>query len=92
MAEQTKEESEKRAAARIALSPSLQSALTLKDSGKFFENMELTSIVRELKHQVEQSVDGNLDRARDLGFRIATETIGWIVKYPDQPHYTRGNK
>lgn len=74
--EQTKEESEAQAVARIALSPSLQSALTLKDYGKFFENLEPTSLVKELKHQIEQSVDGNLDRALDLGICNAAEKIG----------------
>ena len=53
--EQTKDESEAQAIARITLSPSLQAALTLREYGKSFENVELMSLVEELRHQVGDS-------------------------------------
>ena len=64
--EQNKEESEERAVARIVLSPSLQSALTLKDYGKSFENLELMSLIEELRHQIGQTIDGDLGRAEAM--------------------------
>jgi len=64
--EQTKDETEERAIARVALSPSLQSALTLKEYSKSFDNLDLMSFVEELRHQVDETLDGDLGRAEAM--------------------------
>lgn len=58
---QTKDESQQRTVARIALSPSLQSALALSDFNKACGELELMSLVEELRHQIGQTIDGDLD-------------------------------
>ncbi len=61
-----KDESEAQALARVALSPSLQSALTLREYSKSFDNLELMSLVEELRHQVDETIDGDLGRAEAM--------------------------
>ncbi len=64
--EQQRDESEAQAIARTALSPSLQSALTLKDYGTFPHDLELMSLVDELRHQIGQTIAGKLERAEAM--------------------------
>ena len=64
--EQTKGESQERAVARIALSPSLQSALALRDFSKACGELELMSLVEELRHQIGQTIDGDMGRAEAM--------------------------
>jgi len=64
--EQTKGESKEQAVARIALSPSLQSALALRDFNKACGELELMSLVEELRHQIGQAIDGDLGRAEAM--------------------------
>ncbi len=64
--EQTKGETEERALARVALSPSLQSALTLKEYSKTYDQLELMSMIEELRHQVDETINGNLGRAEAM--------------------------
>ena len=64
--EQTAQQSQEQAVAKMALTPSLQSALTLKDYTKSFGELDLMSLVGELRSQIEQTVDGNLDRAEAM--------------------------
>ncbi len=64
--EQTKDESEERALARIALSPSLQSALALRDYSKACGELDLMSLVEELRHQIGQTIDDDLGRAEAM--------------------------
>jgi len=64
--ERTKGQSEAQAIAEISISPSVQAALTLKDYGISFENLELMSLVEELRHQIGQTIDGDLDRAEAM--------------------------
>ena len=64
--EQTKDESEERALARIALSPSLHSALTLREYTKACGELDLMSLVEELRHQVGQTIDDDLGRAEAM--------------------------
>ena len=64
--EQREDETEAQALARVALSPSLQSALTLRAYSKNFENLELMSLVDELRHQIDESIDGDLRRAEAM--------------------------
>ncbi len=64
--EKNKDESEERAIARMALSPSFQSALTYSDYSKTYGELDLMSLADELKHQIGQTVDGNLDRAEAM--------------------------
>jgi hypothetical protein len=64
--EQTKDESDERALARIALSPSLHSALTLREYTKACGELDLMSLVEELRHQVGQTIDDDLGRAEAM--------------------------
>ena len=64
--EQSKGESEERALARIALSPSLHSALTLRDYTKACGELDLMSLVEELRHQIGQTIDDDLGRAEAM--------------------------
>ena len=64
--ERQTDETEAQAIARFALSPSLQSALTLKDYGKSIANLELNCLVEELKSQVDETIDGDLGRAEAM--------------------------
>ena len=64
--EQQENESEAQAIARIAINPSFQAALTLREYGKSFENVELMSLVEELRDQIDQSIDGDLGRAEAM--------------------------
>ena len=64
--EQTKDESEERALARTAISPSLQSALTLREYTKACGELDLMSLVEELRHQVDETIDGDLGRAEAM--------------------------
>ncbi len=64
--EQTKGESQERAVARIAISPSLQSALALRDFNKACGELELMSLVEELRHQIGQTIDDDLGRAEAM--------------------------
>lgn len=66
LVEQRKDESEARAVARIAISPSLQAAAAIKNYGKSLGDLELTALVDELRYQVGQTIDGNLDRAEAM--------------------------
>ena len=66
LVEQRKDESEARAVARIAISPSLQAAAAIKNYGKSLGDLELTALVEELRYQVGQTIDGNLDRAEAM--------------------------
>ena len=61
-----KDESEAQALARVALSPTLQSALTLREYSKSFENLALMNLIEELRHQVDETIDGNLERAEAM--------------------------
>ena len=72
--EQQKDESEKRAVARIALSPSLQAAMTLKDYGKSIANLELNCLVEELRDQVGETIDGDMGRAEAMLTRAANRS------------------
>jgi hypothetical protein len=64
--EQTKDESDERALARMALSPSLHSALTLREYTKACGELDLMSLVEELKHQVDETINGDLGRAEAM--------------------------
>ena len=64
--QQTREESQEQAVARTALSPSLQSALALKDYGSFAGELDLMALVDELRHQINQTIDGDLGRAEAM--------------------------
>lgn len=64
--QQNKDESEARAIARTAICPSLQSALTIRDYGKSIGELELMSLVDELRLQIGQAIDGNLERAEAM--------------------------
>jgi len=64
--QQNKDESEARAIARTAICPSLQSALTIRDYGKSIGELELMSLVDELRLQIGQAVGGNLERAEAM--------------------------
>ena len=64
--EQTKDESEERALARTAISPSLQSALALRDYSKACGELDLMSLVEELRHQIGQTIDDDLGRAEAM--------------------------
>ena len=64
--QQYTDESEAKAVARTALSPSLNAALTIKDYGKSFGELNLMSLVDELGLQIDQSKDGNLDSAEAM--------------------------
>ena len=63
---QNKGESEGRAIARTAISPSLQSALAIRDYGKHVGDLELMSLVDELKDQIGRTIDGDLERAEAM--------------------------
>ena len=65
--------------AGITLSPSLQAALTLGEYGKSFENVELMSFVEELRHQVDETIDGDLGRAQAL-LTIQAHTLDAILR------------
>jgi len=64
--EKNEDESEERAAARMAINPSLQSALTIEGYGKSLGDLDLMSLVDELRHQVGKTINGNLDRAEAM--------------------------
>ena len=64
--EQAPEERQEQAVARMALTPSLQSALTLKDYTKTFGELDLMSLIGELRSQIDQAVEGNLERAEAM--------------------------
>jgi len=63
---QNEGESEGRAFARTAISPSLQSALAIRDYGKHVGDLELMSLVDELKDQIGRTIDGDLERAEAM--------------------------
>ena len=64
--QQHKDETDAQSLARVVLSPSLLSALTIREYGKGFEGLELMSLVDELRSQIDQTIDGNLDRAEAM--------------------------
>jgi hypothetical protein len=64
--QQNKDESEERAVARTAISPSFQSALTLRDYNKAFGELDLMSLVADLKDQIGQTIDGDMQRAEAM--------------------------
>ncbi len=59
-------ENEARASARTALRPSLQSALTIKEYVPHFGELDLVYLIDELRKQIGQSIDGNLERAEAM--------------------------
>lgn len=59
-------ENEARASARTALRPSLQSALTIKEYVPHFGELGLVYLIDELRKQIGQSKDGNLERAEAM--------------------------
>ncbi len=53
LVEQKKDESEARAVARVAISPSLQAAAAIKNYGKSIGELEIPALIDELRYQVE---------------------------------------
>jgi hypothetical protein len=66
LVEQRIGESEARSVARVAISPSLQAAVAIQSYGKSLGELELPALVDELRYQVEQTIEGNLDRAEAM--------------------------
>ena len=64
--EQQGKENKARASARTALRPSLQSALTIKEYVPHFGELDLVYLIDELRNQIGQSIDGNLERAEAM--------------------------
>ncbi len=60
------DESKERAVARTAISPSLQSALALRQYSNAAGELDLMSLVGELRLQIDKTIDGDMERARDL--------------------------
>ena len=63
---QNKDESEERAVARTAISPALQSALTLRDYNKTFGELDVMSLVADLNDQIGRTIDGDMQRAEAM--------------------------
>ena len=66
MVEPPNEEDNSQTLARAALTPSLQSALTIKNYVQYFGELDLGNLVDELRNQIGQSIDGNLERAEAM--------------------------
>ena len=60
------DESKERAVARTAISPSLQSALALRQYSNAAGELDLMSLVKELRQQIEKTIDGDMDRAEAM--------------------------
>ena len=60
------DETEEQSLARTALSPSLQSALTIREFSKTLGELDLNCLIDELNKQIGQTIDGNLDRAEAM--------------------------
>lgn len=64
--ERQRDETDAQAMASVVLSPSLQSALTIRGYGRSFDNLELMSLVHELRNQIGEVIDGDLGRAEAM--------------------------
>lgn len=64
--EQRQDESDEQSMARAVLGPSLQSAITVREYGKSFGELNLMSLVDELRSQIGRTIDGNLERAEAM--------------------------
>jgi len=60
------DESKERAVARTAISPPLQSALALRQYSNAAGELDLMSLVSELRLQIEKTIDGDMDRAEAM--------------------------
>lgn len=62
----TDNEDEADAIARTVLSPTVQAAVTLKEYGKPFGNLDLSGLIDSLSEQTQASKDGDLNRAEAM--------------------------
>ncbi len=64
--EQQSKKAQSKALATLALTPSSQSARTIRDYSHSFGDLNLICLVEELRDQIEDAVDGNLTRAEAI--------------------------
>jgi len=60
------DESKERAVARTAISPSVQSALALRQYSNAAGELDLMSLVGELRLQIDKTIDGDMERAEAM--------------------------